>query len=66
MAVDDLASYVADDESDVGGDPNEATERGPDETAAKRAAGKALIAAIKSGDGLAVCEAVRAINDESY
>ena len=64
MPVDNIAAYVADD--DVGGDPVEATEPKAEEDTEKRAKGKALIAAIKSGDGLAVCEAVKAINDESY
>lgn len=67
MPVDNIASYVADD--DVGGadgPAEEASESDAEKSDEKRAAGKALIAAIKSGDGLAVCEAVKAITDESY
>lgn len=60
MPIDNIASYVAgEDSDDVGGD-----ESPKDESAEKRRLGKALIAAIKSGDGLAVCEAVKAIQAE--
>ncbi len=60
MPIDGVASYVAaDDPDDVGGDDAPKTE-----DAEKRRLGKALIAAIKSGDGMAVCEAVKAIQGE--
>jgi len=67
MPVDNIAAYVADDDAGgADGPAEEASESDTERTTEKRAAGKALIAAIRSGDGLAVCEAVKAINDEPY
>ena len=67
MPVDNIAAYVADDDAGgADGPAEEASEPPAEKESEKRAAGKALIAAIKSGDGLAVCEAVKAITDEPY
>lgn len=61
MPVDNIAAYVNDD--DVGGEPAEMPE---DKKSDKAALGKALKAALDSGNGVAICEAVKAIQDEPY
>lgn len=47
-----------------GGNPGPVEEMDEEKEAGKIAAGKALLAAIKRGDPMAVCEAVKTIADE--